>query len=71
MADVVYRDRDVIELMGRERWARVIALGRHHHDDRGRRWWTWEELEECEGILDFEDGIEDEGRRDATPGAPE
>jgi hypothetical protein len=72
MADGVYYDRDVITLMGRERWARVITLGRHRQDDRGRRWWTWEELEECEGILNFEDGIGDEeGRQDATPDAPE
>jgi hypothetical protein len=71
MSGGLYYDRDVISLMGRERHARVIALDRHHHDDRGRRYWTWEELEECEGILDWEDGIEQEGRQAGTPDDPE
>jgi hypothetical protein len=70
MSDGVYYDRDVIELMGRERFWRVVELDRHHHDDRGRRWWSWDDLLECEGILDWEDGME-EGRQDATPDGPE
>jgi hypothetical protein len=71
MADGVYRDRDVIELMGRERFWRVVELDRHHHDDKGRRYWSWDELVECEGILDFEDGIEEGDHRDTTPGGLE
>jgi hypothetical protein len=70
MSGELYYDRDVSMLMGRERHARVVALGRHHHDDRGRRWWSWDELLECEGIIDFEDGIEEEDGRDDTPDHP-
>jgi hypothetical protein len=69
MADGVYYDRDVIELMGRERFPRIVELDRHHHDDRGRRYWLEADLVECEGILDFEDGKG--GSRDATPDCPE
>jgi hypothetical protein len=71
MSGEQFFDRDVIVLMGRERHARAVALDRHHYDDRGRRVWTWEALEECEGILDWEDGIDEGGRRDASPDGPE
>jgi hypothetical protein len=71
MADGVYRDRDVVELMGSDRFRRVVELDRHHHDDEGRRYWSWDELVECEGILDFEDGIDEGDRRDATLDGPE
>jgi hypothetical protein len=71
MADGVYYDRDVILLMGYTRFWRVVELDRHHHDDRGRRYWLEADLQECEGILDFEDGIDEGGRRDATPDGPE
>jgi len=47
MPGELFYDRDAIVLVGRERFARLVSLGRHHHDDRGRRYWTEEDLEEA------------------------
>jgi hypothetical protein len=71
MSDRVYYDRDVIELMGRERFARVVDLDRHHHNDEGARYWLEPDLLECEQILDWEDGRRKKGRQGATPDGPE